>query len=137
VNPIGSIRAAFEKRLKTIASPLPIAYENVEFKRPASGTFFEFFLMPATPVDAVMGSEFYFEVGIAQITLIFPGGKGAGPAEGKAQVVRELFPMNLTLVEDGISIIVTGTPAQARGYPDGGDWRVPVSVSWQAQIINP
>lgn len=130
-----SIRAAFEKRLKTI-SGVVIAYENVEFDPPLSGHC-ELHMIPATPVDSVYGSEFYFEVGITQITVVYPSGKGAGPAEGRAEEIRNLFFRGLTLIEDGVQIEVTRTPAQAKGFPDGGSWRIPISVSWQAQIFNP
>lgn len=129
-----AIRAAFEKRLKT--DGLPIAYQNVEFKVPVSGQYYEFYLLPATPVDAVLGDEFFFEVGIAQITLVYPSGKGTGAAEGRAEQIRDLFPKGLTLIEDGIQVNVVKTPAIARGFPEAGSWRIPITVSWQAQIFD-
>lgn len=130
-----SIRAAFKKKLNMAS--LPIAVENVEFSPPADGKYCEMHLLPAAPVDAVLGAEWHFEVGIAQITLVYPGGKGTGAGEAKAEEIRNLFFRGLTLIEDGIQVEVTRTPAQAKGFPDGVFWRIPISVSWQAQIINP
>lgn len=129
-----SIRAAFKKKLNT--ANLPIANENASFN-PTEAAYCEFHMIPATPVDSVLGSEFHFEVGIAQITLVYPAGKGTGPGEAKAHEIRNLFFRGLTLIEDGIQVEVTKTPAEAKGFPDGGYWRIPISVSWQAQIINP
>lgn len=129
------IRRAFEQRLKL--NGLPIGYENVEFAKPASGMFYYFDLIPATPVDDVMGSEFRFDVGIGQISLMYPLNKGTGAAEGRAEIIRDLFHRGLTLVEDDVQVEVVRTPAIAKGYPDQGFWRIPISVRYQAQIFNP
>jgi hypothetical protein len=133
---IDSIRKAFESRLRdTSGLALPIAYENVNFTRPVDGgAYVESRLLPADPDGSMLGSEQYIERGVYQVTLVYPQGKGPGDSDSKAKLLRQRFARGTTLVKDGVSVVVTHVPALRAGFPADGQWRVPMSVRWQAEV---
>lgn len=129
------IRQALERHLTdTPQLGLPIAYENVPFTRPADGgPYVESRLMLATPDSSMMGDQ-YIERGIYQLTLCYPEGKGAGDSDSKAKLLRQRFARGTGVAKGGVVTTVTTVPALAASFNADGIWRVPVSVSWQAEV---
>lgn len=129
------IRKALEKRLAALSPAMATAYENVEFTPVVGTPHQKAELLPAEPGNEVMGSATYFERGIFQVTLCYPKGTGPAAAEARAQLIRAHFKRGTTMIESGVSVIVTSTPKQHPAQPDNERYNIPISVYYQAQII--
>lgn len=133
--PLQTIRRTFELQIGVFAgSGLDIAYENASFT-PGAKPYLELQLLPAAPDDAMQGSRTYIERGVFQVSVMTDPGRGPGAGEDIAGRLRRHFARGRSFVLDDIETVVVGVPRQARGYPDKGKWRVPVSVSWEAQVV--
>lgn len=129
------VRAAFEKKLATLTPVISIAYENAAFTPVATAPYLKVSLLPNTPDNSVMGQGSYFERGIFQVSACFPLGAGTGLADDKAQAIRNHFKRGVTMVESGVTVIVMDTPKVAPAMIDGDRYSIPISMSYQAQII--
>lgn len=128
------VRAALEKRLGTLSPAIATAYENLGFA-PTSGTPYQkTFLMRGAPDNTIMGDKVFEEVGIFQVSLMYPQNVGAGDAEARAELIRTHFKRGQTLNEDGIRVHITRTPTIPQGRPDGDRWHIPVTIRWHAYI---
>lgn len=129
-----SIRDALENHLKAMTPALPTSFENASFTPPTDGSAYqEAVLLPANPI-VPMGDMTYLEQGVFQVTVLYPLGEGTADAEERAEAIRSHFHRGLTLTVGGVSTIITSVPTVAKGFPDDGQWRVPVSIRWQAQV---
>lgn len=134
---IVKIRAALEKHLAALTPAMPTAWENAPFAPVVGVAHQSVHLLPNTPDDGQVGSALHFERGIAQVTLCFPLGNGPAAAEARAQLVKDTFKRGTSLLEGGITVLVTHAPSQARGMVDDGRFCVPVSIRYQAQVAAP
>lgn len=128
------IRRALEKKLALLSPTLATAYENAPYTPIASTAYQRVNMLPATPDNSTMGSSTYFEHGLFQVTLCYPIGVGPATSETQAQLLRAHFKRGTSLVESGITVIVTDTPRVAPALLDGDRYTIPISVPWQAQI---
>ncbi|MGT2429246.1 phage tail terminator-like protein [Cupriavidus basilensis] len=146
------VRKGLETRLNTMAQPLATAWQNVPFT-PTPGTpYQQVHLLFAPPENPAYGS-YYREVGVFQVSLMYPQGAGPSAADARAMAIRDWFARGTTIhvfpdgssmvldfqsqsyqVDTGIDVIVQRTPAIADGYPDGDRWRVPVSIPFFASV---
>lgn len=129
------IRAGFEKKLATMAGNLATAFENVAYTPTAGVPYQRLNLLPNTPGNEIQGSRSYFERGIYQITACFPLGTGPGAAGAYAQLLRAHFKRGVSMLESGVTVLVTDTPSVSPGLIDGDRYCVPVSIIYQAQIL--
>lgn len=130
------IRSALEGRLAVMAPSLPTAYENMHFVKPADGgPYQEVHLLPADPITP-MDSLTYIEQGIFQVTLCYPLGTGPKDAATRAEAVRAHFQRGTTLTVGGVSTIISHVPVVSAAVPGDGQWRVPVTIRWQAQVFS-
>lgn len=130
------IRQALETHLKnTPGLGMPVAYDNARFTRPADGgAYVESRLMPNVPDGSMIGSSQYIERGIYQLTLCYPEGIGPGDSDLKAKLLRQRFARGTTVVKGDVATIVVSVPALRGGFNANGEWRVPLSVEWQAEV---
>ena len=89
--------------------------------------------MPADPITP-MDNLTFIEQGLFQVTLCYPLAKGPRDAETRAEAVRAHFRRGTTLTEGGVSTIISHVPVVSASVPGDGQWRVPVTVRWQAQV---
>lgn len=130
-----AIRAALEARLNAMSPAVSTAYENVAFT-PVSGTAFQRTnLLRANPDNPIIGTGFYRELGVFQVSLHYPLNAGPSPAETRAELVRTQFKRGTTLTSGGITVTIDGTPTIASGFVDGDRWVVPVSIPYWANIF--
>lgn len=129
------IRRALEKHLAAMTPAIAIAYENAGFSPQAGIPYQRVNLLPTAPDNSPMSVTNYFEVGIFQVTLVYPSGTGPGAAALRANLLRYHFRRGTTLVEAGVNIRVIRTPAVAGGLIDGGNYNVPVSIRYEAEIF--
>ena len=134
---IALIRAALEIRLASITPAVSTAAENIAFT-PASGVPYQRSnLLPNTPDDGQIGSSVYFEVGIFQVTVCYPINAGPGPAEARAQLIKNAFKRGTTLVNGGVTVIVMNQPSVASALIDDDRFCIPISVRYQSQLVAP
>ena len=130
-----AIRAALEKRLDAMASPLATAWENQDFKPPSAKTPYQrAWMLLATPDNPETGVG-YRELGFFQVTLFYPIQEGSGTAAARAKLIREHFPRNLSLTQDGIVVTVDRTPEIGNGTVDEDRWTLPVKIPFHANIF--
>lgn len=128
------IRRALEKRLATLSPALETAFENAPYT-PTPGTPFQRVnLLPNTPDNSIQGATTYFERGLFQITLCYAIGTGPAATEAQAQLTRAHFKRGTTMVESGVTVIITDTPRVSPALIDGDRYTIPISIAWQAQI---
>jgi len=128
------VRKALELRLEALAPAIATAFENAAFT-PVSGTPFQRVnLLPNTPDNSIQGSSAYFEVGLFQVTLCYPIGTGPTAAETQAQLIRSHFKRGSSMLNSGVTVVVTDTPKVSSGMIEGDRFCIPVSIPWQAQI---
>lgn len=129
-----SIQKAFETRLAAMSPDLSTAYENMAFT-PANGTPYQKAnLLPGAPDNSTIGQKHYIEVGVFQVTLMYPLGGGAKDARARAELTKTQFKRGTTMTQDGINIIVTRTPAIAPAFRSDDRYCIPVSITYQADI---
>lgn len=130
------IRAAIEGRLSTWAgahSPaLPIAWEDVPFT-PSNAVYLRGFLLPATTRSDDLGGEHRQWRGFYQISLVCPINTGPGVAEGIAEELDALFPVNLLLPIGGLSVQIVSPASAAPALQDVQSYTIPVSLGYSAQ----
>lgn len=136
------IRKELQTRLKAWADshvpPLPVALEGVEFKKPNEDSslpknpFVECFLMPTATLDPTVDGKRRREVGLFQVNIWYPDGRGTGAIEACAESLVDAFPV-VPKVGD---VSVERTPSLARSYAEN-DWRViPVTIQYRYESLN-
>lgn len=112
------------------------AWENVAFATNNPLPFQKIILMPATPENPTMGDGFYREVGMIQITLVWPGGLGTKAVTDRAGLIKSTFARGSTFEADGITVRVLRTPAILTGSVVDNSFLLPVRIQYQADIFN-
>ncbi len=132
---IAKIRAALESRLSALSPPIATAFENMAFSPVPGMPFQRVNLLPARPENEVLGSGYFREVGIFQVTLCFPMNGGPAACQARAELLRSHFKRGTKVTNGGITTIVTTTPALSAGYVDGDRYCIPLSIRYRAEII--
>jgi hypothetical protein len=128
------IRKLLENRLKALDTAFPTAYENADYK-PVTGTAYqEPFLLPNIPDNSSIGSGHYIELGLFQVNLRYPQGKGANQAQAKAEAIKLHFQRGTTLTENVIMLVITDTPRIAPAFVSDGWYVVPITINYQSDI---
>jgi hypothetical protein len=131
------IRRALEKHLAALMPPIPTSWDNVSFSPPADGSVYqEAKLVPNKPNGEMMDTLTFIEQGFLQVAVFYPQGKGPRDAENRVDALRAHFRRGTTLIEGGIETNITEVPEVAAGLPVEGQWRVPVTIYWQAQVAS-
>ncbi|MGO4326736.1 phage tail terminator-like protein [Cupriavidus sp. 2TAF22] len=146
------VRKGLETRLNAMAPALATAWQNVSFKPPPGTPYQEVHLLWGAPENPAFGS-YYREVGVFQVSLMYPQGTGPAAADARAAAVRDWFKRGTTIhvfpdgasmvldfvnqvyqLDPGLDVIIERTPAIADGYQDGDRWRVPISIPFFASV---
>ena len=91
-------------------------------------------LLPANPDNSTQGPKTYLEIGIFQVMLCYPINAGSNAASTKAEAVRTHFNRGTSLVEAGLTVLVTQTPRVSPAMVEGDRYCIAVSVTYQTQI---
>ncbi len=128
---IVNISAALEKKLAALGA-FATAKENEIFS-PVNGVPYQILnLLINNPVDHAMTLDVTEERGIFQVSLMYPLGAGRGPAQSRAQAIRDHFAPAQDLIDASTKVEIRQTVKIGQGYEDEGRWRVPVSVYWNS-----
>lgn len=130
------VRQALEQRLNALVPQIETAFENQGFTPTPDEPFQEVALLPATPDNNAIGGKFFREIGVFQIALMYPLLVGSADAMARAELIRASFYRGLQLLQAGVTVTIEKTPAIAPGFRDRDRWRLPVSVSYRAEIFS-
>jgi hypothetical protein len=109
---------------------LRVAYQDVPFTAP--DTYLAAYLLPATTEGADIGGAHRAFVGVFQVSIITPAGKGRGAAEGIADEIAALFPKGLKLLRSGLIIHVQTPCSSVQPITDSTSSTLPVSFQYRA-----
>lgn len=130
------IRSLLEGRLKTWAAAripaLRVAYQNVEFTPTPSETYLRAFLLPAGTNSNDLAGVHRLYTGLFQVTIITPAGGGTGAAEGLADELAALYPLNDQLTKAGFSVQVMTPVNPGPEQQEDTAFALPVSFQYRA-----
>jgi hypothetical protein len=131
-----SIRAALEKKLKTVRPIISTAWEHRKFTPKVRTPYQSVYVMWADPENPAVGNGMYRQRGIFQVSLFYPLGKGSKDIESMADTLRSTFYRGLTMTEDSINVVIAKTPAISH-QPNEDAYSVKmVRVEFFAEIFN-
>jgi hypothetical protein len=136
--PEATIVDLLSTKLKALVfSPqIPIAWPHVAFTPPTSPRLWlEAWPMFNTTGNLFLGNADPSEhLGIMQVTVVSPLGKGATPALDVAEAVAAHFAKGTRLQGSGVDLRVYEKPSISTPFKDEGDLRTAVSIRWRVVI---
>jgi hypothetical protein len=134
-----TIRKIYEARLKAWAATrvpaLRIAYQGVKFVPQTDETYLAAFTLPASVDSQDLQGAHRLYLGIFQVSIVAPAGKGTGAAEAIADELAALFPLNLRLSRDGMTVMVYTPVEPGPGISEDATYTVPVSFRYRSDTI--
>ncbi len=134
-----TIRKIYEARLKAWAGArvpvLRIAYQGVKFVPQTDETYLAAFTLPASVDSQDLQGAHRLYLGIFQVSIVVPAGKGTGAAEAMADELAALFPLNLRLTRDSMTVMVYTPVEPGPGISEDATYTVPVSFRYRSDTI--
>lgn len=129
-----TVRQELETKLKAFADAqvpiVPVAFEDTSFTKPTDAPFLECVIVPAATVNVTVDGNRTRELGVMQVNVWYPSGKGAGKGEALANKVIAHFPV----VPISGTVVITQTPFKSRAIKDESGWRiVPVTINYRQE----
>ncbi|MYM34938.1 hypothetical protein GTP38_11380 [Duganella sp. FT94W] len=133
-------RAAIETRLtawaKARTPALPVAFGNFAYTPTTGQSYLQGDLLPADTLNPSQGGKHKRYIGLYQVSVRTPAGKGATESAAISKSIEELFPCATTLQYAGPSVHIDSTPSVGAGRPDGGFWMVPITISYHVDAFD-
>lgn len=130
-----------EKRLAVWAAQqdIQIAFPNVPFVPPADAIYALVKDLPATTTSAFLEGGHKALIGLYQVSIICPTGKGAGPGRGVGMTLSTYFPVNLRLTQGTFAVQITSPVTIGPSIPDpesskSARFTIPCSFQYRADI---
>lgn len=134
------IRAAIETRLlawaKSQTPPIPVAFENVDYKPVTGQRFLQGHLMPADTLNPSEGAAHRRYHGLYQISVRTSIGRGTTEASALTKAIEELFPRATALPRANINVRIDSTPTVGPGGADEGFWMTPITIKYRAEVFS-
>ncbi len=127
------IKKAFERKMLTLA-PLATSYEGDDYQPILGVPYQRLLLMPQDPLNPTLGDSYRREVGSFMVFLNYPKNNSIG-AKVRAELIQETFYRGMTLLEDGLEVIIQRTPAISQGYIAGDRYIVPIRIQYFANVV--
>jgi hypothetical protein len=113
-----------------------VAWENVPYSPVAGTTYLRGFLLPAKTASSDLAGAHRAFTGVYQVSVVAPLNGGPGIAEGIADEIAALFPLNTRLAVPGLILQVVTPVTAAQGAQDSTSYIVPVSFEYRADIVS-
>ena len=128
------ISAALDARLNTLTGSAPIAWPNTVFK-PTKGTLYlRATHLPVATEQAGLGNSGVDEyLGIYQVDVFAPTGKGRGASESKADIIANHFKRGTDLLYNGVNVRL-GDVSRNAGTIDDDRYLISVSINYMAHV---
>lgn len=103
------IAKLIEKRLSVWADQqeISIAFLNMPFTPPTDAIYARLKDLPATTTSAFLEGVHKAFIGLYQVSVVCPKGKGAGPGRVIAMSLSKFMPVNLVLTEGTFQVQLT------------------------------
>ncbi len=134
-------RAAIEIRLlawaKAHSPALPAAFGNTAYTPTTGQTYLQGDLLPAATVNPSHGGKHKRYIGLYQVGIRTPAGKGVTESAAIIKEIEALFPCPTTLEYGGLNVHIDSTPTAAAGRNDGtGFWMVPITIEYRVEAFD-
>lgn len=134
-----TIREAFDLRLTTWATArvpaLRVAHENAAFSPINGETYLRAFTLPALTQSQTLEGEHRAFQGVFQINIVCPANAGAGGAGNIADELAALFPNNLRLTREGVTVQIVSPVSAAPPLQAPESYIVPVSFQYRSDTV--
>ncbi len=122
-----------------VTTPIPVAWENVDFKPNTALTHFRVNFMPANSVaTARFKSAMIRETGIYQIDVFTPLNKGTFANDTLSNALRVHFKRGTSLITEGQNrVYISETPTTSFSRREDPFYRTSIDVSWVAHFGQP
>jgi hypothetical protein len=130
-----TIRSILETKLATLTPAVSTQYENILFTPVVNVPYQSAYLMMNTPDNPTLGDSFYREMGLFQVTLRYPLGKGTVAAMTQAEKIRDLFKRGTRLTKNNITVLCDKTPDIRVLSQEVDRFVVAVRISFTADIL--
>ena len=128
------ISSALDSQLDTLAGQSPIAWENTVFTPIKNTLYLRPTILPALTTQAALGANGIDEyIGIYQIDVFAPSGKGRGEAETKADAVADHFKRGTDLSKNGKTIRL-GNVSRNSGIRSEDRFIISLSINYMAHV---
>ena len=128
------ISSALDSRLNTLTGQSPIAWENTAYIPVKDTLYLRPTILPASTIQAGLGTSGLDEyVGIYQIDIFAPAGKGRGEAEIKADAVADHFKRGTDLSKNGKTVRL-GDVSRNSGIKDEDRFIISISINYRAHV---
>ena len=123
------IRQALEKAVLAVAPAIDTAFENIAFNPRAGEPYQQLHFLPAKPEAAVIDDSISEVLGVFQITLRYPAGKGVKDVLERAKLYEKAFKVGVKLENE--VFITAPTSVNILGV-DGDRYSVAVSIYFKS-----
>ena len=123
------IRQALEKAVLAVVPAIDTAFENTTFKPRAGEPYQQLHFLPAKPEAAVIDDSISEVLGVFQITLRYPAGKGVKDVLERAKLYERAFKVGVKLENE--VFITAPTSVNILGV-DGDRYGVAVSIYFKS-----
>ena len=128
------ISSALDSQLNTLTGQSPIAWENTAYIPVKDTLYLRPTILPALTIQAGLGTSGLDEyVGIYQIDIFAPAGKGRGEAEIKADAVADHFKRGTDLSKNGKTVRL-GNVSRNSGIKDEDRFIISISINYMAHV---
>jgi hypothetical protein len=131
-----TISMIFDTRLQAWAASksLHVVYRN-EFHQPVDGEIYlRVFTLPAGTESSDLKGKHRAYVGVYQISIIGPAGRGAVAIGDLVDELAELFPLNERQTRKGLTVQVMTPLEQGPDIQDDTRFTIPVSFQYRADV---
>ena len=131
---MSTVRKLLETQLNSVSGDIDTAFENVRFS-PVHGTPYQAVaLLPGATQNPSYGDDFKREVGIFQVSVMYPLNAGPAAAQARVETIRAAFKRGLALTDGLVRVLINASPYQSPGRPGAGWFSIAVSVPYYADI---
>jgi hypothetical protein len=113
-----------------------IAWPNVSWQGILGIPYQQVDLLTARPEEPTQGGGYRRELGVFQVTLIYPLGIGTGAITARAELIKAGFAKGLSLVNNGVTVVIPSTPEIVPPYTTGDSYYMPVKIYYRADIYS-
>ena len=126
------IRQALEKAVLAVAPAIDTAFENTTFKPRSNEPYQQLYFLPAKPEAAVIDDSISEVLGVFQITLRYPAGKGVKDVLERAGLYERAFNVGAKFEHAGVKTYIY-RPAEINILGvDGDRYGVAVSIYFKS-----
>jgi hypothetical protein len=123
------IRQALEKAVLAVTPAIDTAFENTTFNPRAGEPYQQLYFLPAKPSAAVIDDSISEVLGVFQITLRYPAGKGVKDVLERAKLYEKAFKVGVKLENE---VFVTAPTSVNILGVDGDRYGVTVSIYFKS-----